>query len=338
MSRKLSLGLGLLAILCMLAALLGPTLYDVVVFAPLTFPFAQLGKLLQNLSLAGNWGNAGAILLFGALGLCPLLPLIRRLLRKKARGEDILLLVMSVLVFIILYLAVNPTVIKGPQYKVPAFPGLGNWVDTARDNIYREFISAALGAVFYSLLVSYLTLRLLRRFRAAETLEMLDWLRLFFAFLAAVLIFKVFYLVPSVLSATFEALAKTNTHPAIALGATKTVLTISLALEQVPNLMGIWLLILTIRLIELLQVNRYAEQAVKVAGRLSAVCRSAVIAIIFSSLAANLLQLLFSRHLVATNINFRLPLVPLGLTLSLLVLTRYLADSSRLHKENRLFI
>lgn len=76
--------------------------------ALLSFPFKQIGMGLRALSLSGGVGNGAALAIYFILCLAPaaLLLLIRR--KRRLMGEDALPALLSVLLFPVLYLMINP--------------------------------------------------------------------------------------------------------------------------------------------------------------------------------------------------------------------------------------
>ena len=310
------------ALLCILAAAFGPALSGSALTGLMSFPFAQVGSLLRAMSLAGAFGNIVAILLYAALGLAPLLLLFWRVIKKKICLEDSLLVGLSALLFFMMYLMINPALIS-KMFVLGSMSGVGK---------------AVLGGTFYSLLVGYLIFRLLRRISHSKAAEMLKWLQLIFALIAAALVFSVFYLALLGMIGNIREVKLANTGPAVSLAMTNTFIVIRFVLQQIPVLLSVWLLILAIKLTDALKQDRYGEEAVTAAGRLGAFSKMTVAVTVICSIATNLLQLIFSKSLHTSHFSIQVPFVPLALMLIMLLLAQYFADSSRLHKDNQLFI
>lgn len=98
--------LGVEAALCLLLGLFPVTGQWMVQAAGL--PLGPLAELMRAMSLAGVWGNALAMLLYGALCLLPLWYFFYLEKKDKMIYEDWLLPVMSVALFFILRRLVNP--------------------------------------------------------------------------------------------------------------------------------------------------------------------------------------------------------------------------------------
>ena len=99
----------------------------------IAFPFEQIGAGLRVLSLSGAVGNVVAIILYMLLGLIPAGIWGFLHWRKKSEPLDIMLLVISALLFVTLYYMINPgllsTGVPGTgkcPWEVPSIPSF--WV------------------------------------------------------------------------------------------------------------------------------------------------------------------------------------------------------------------
>lgn len=320
-TKKLANFLGLGAALCLTVALCGLVPSDSAMVRLFSFPFAQLGGLLRWLSMASLGGNLVASLFFGAIGLAPLLALMWRIVKKKAGIEDSLLVVLSALLFFMMYVMINPALI----YQYIQFMDL-------------SMGKAVLGGVFYSILIGYLILRLLRRVSRSEASEMLSWLQLFLVFAAATMVFGVFYLSVAELGDTIQAVKSANTDPYLSLTTTYVLIVLRFVLRQIPSLLSVWLLLLAIELAGTLKKEKYGRETVGAAGRLGVFCKLTVAVTVLSTVATNLMQLMFSMSLLHSSFAVDIPLSSVVLMLVLLVLAQYLDDSSKLNADNQLII
>ena len=87
----------------------------------IAFPFEQIGAGLRVLSLSGAVGNVVAIILYMLLGLIPAGIWGFLHWRKKSEPLDIMLLVISALLFVTLYYMINPGLLS------TGVPGTGKW-------------------------------------------------------------------------------------------------------------------------------------------------------------------------------------------------------------------
>lgn len=88
----------------------------------IAFPFEQIGAGLRVLSLSGAVGNVVAIILYMLLGLIPAGIWGFLHWRKKSEPLDIMLLVISALLFVTLYYMINPGLLS------TGVPGTGKWL------------------------------------------------------------------------------------------------------------------------------------------------------------------------------------------------------------------
>lgn len=317
--KKVTAFLSIGAILCFILALWGPEPSALAKAVLFSFPFSQIGEVLRWLSLASPLGNLVAILLYGAIGLCPLLVLLWRGLKKRAGIEDSLLVVTCALLFFMLYVLINPALIR--QYFVDLHLG-----------------KAVMGGAIYSVLIGYLVLRLLRRLSCSESTEMLNWLQLFLALIAAMQVAVVFYLGAASVISTIQEVKGVNTDPHVSLAATNVLIVIRYVLQQIPAVLSIRLLLLAMELAAAMKKEKFGREAVEAAARLGGVCKLTVAVIVVTTIAANLMQLALSKSLLNVSFAVNLPLSTLVLTLILLVLAQYLDDTRKLSQDNQLII
>lgn len=320
-TKTFAILLGVEAVVCMAAALLlaEPQSSGYLVIAQ--FPFAQAGLLLRALSLSGPWGNGAALVLY--IGLCavPLLFAALHIKRRAFKAEDVLLLVMSGFAFYMMYMMINPALLR----QIPCY-------------ISEDVGKAILGGAFYSILIGYLVFRLLRRTETTATASLLRMLRLLLAAAAVAVVFGISYIGLADVKAKLAAIASGNTDPAISLGLTNFFVLLRFALTQLPAFMELVILLMGMRLCGCLSNDRYGQESVAAAGRLASFSKKTVMVILLSSIILNLAQILFAASLVSVDFWTTLPLDSLVVALAALLLARYFADSRELAQDNQLFI
>lgn len=287
------------------------------------FPLAQLGSILRSLSLSSQLGNIAAIILYISIGFLPLAYLAYRHYRKKKGLEDILLPILSLLLFMILYLMINPSLINrwfGPL----TFPGVMG--------------KSILGGVFYSALAAYLILKAIRNIEQRDTDKLLDILAYLFYIAMAIGIFSVFYLGVGTLAMDIQALKDANTGPAIWLSPSYLFMILAFILENTPTLLLIYIFIVAIRLVEALRVDRYSDEVIASSKKVFRLSKFALLFIMVGNLAFNLLQVICSKYLYNVAYKTLVPLNLLGLSLLMLLVGRYFSQSKQLHTDNQLFI
>lgn len=291
------------------------------------FPLAQLGSILRSLSLSSQLGNIAAIILYISIGFLPLAYLAYRHYRKKKGLEDILLPILSLLLFMILYLMINPSLINrwfGPL----TFPG---------DSL-AGMGKSILGGVFYSALAAYLILKAIRNIEQRDTDKLLDILAYLFYIAMAIGIFSVFYLGVGTLAMDIQALKDANTDPAIWLSPSYLFMILAFILDNTPTLLLIYIFIVAIRLVEALRVDRYSDEVIASSKKVFRLSKFALLFIMVGNLAFNLLQVICSKYLYNVAYKTLVPLNLLGLSLLMLLVGRYFSQSKQLHTDNQLFI
>lgn len=291
------------------------------------FPLAQLGSILRSLSLSSQLGNIAAIILYISIGFLPLAYLAYRHYRKKKGLEDILLPILSLLLFMILYLMINPSLINrwfGPL----TFPGVS----------LAGMGKSILGGVFYSALAAYLILKAIRNIEQRDTDKLLDILAYLFYIAMAIGIFSVFYLGVGTLAMDIQALKDANTDPVIWLSPSYLFMILAFILENTPTLLLIYIFIVAIRLVEALRVDRYSDEVIASSKKVFRLSKFALLFIMVGNLAFNLLQVICSKYLYNVAYKTLVPLNLLGLSLLMLLVGRYFSQSKQLHTDNQLFI
>lgn len=287
-----------------------------------SFPFAQTAAILRDLSLSGAAGNAAAILIYAAIGLLPLVWLLYRIAQKRAAWEDILLGALSALLFIGIYLFINPALFS-------------NYMPMAG---MTEGGKLMISSCIWATAAGYLVLRALRSFGKKggnEHTQLISLLRC----VSAVLIFRLCFLRFGSLLEALETLRKSNTGAAGGqLFATELVLGLQFLCDAAGAALELWALWRGESLLYALAKDRYSEETELCARRLWSACRTAVYVSVACCLGMNLLQLLLCRTLLNADYLVRIPLTRIALTMAVMIAVKHLAEGRRLKQENDLFI
>ena len=288
----------------------------------LRFPFDPLGSLLRRMSLSGAVGNAGAVAVYVLVSLLPAAWLLVRLKKRRARGEDALLAVMSGLLFAFLYGAVNPGVLS--RWLGPA---AGGGIGTAFP-----------GAVFWSVAAAYLALRAIRGCMGADAARLSRYGRWVLAALGAAAVFGAFGASPAGLMADIAALRAGNTGSEGALGPTYVFLALRYAASAAAYLLDLWTVSAGLTLLDAWTGEPYGEAAVAAADALARRCAVTLGATAVIGVALQLGQLVMARSLYSLSAHLTVPLTPLALLLAALMAARYLREGKKLKDDNDLFI
>lgn len=287
----------------------------------MAFPFQQLGMGLRALSLSGAAGNIFAIMIYASISLAPLTVLLRRGLKKRLFGGDALLVLLSALLFAVLYLMVNPGDIK-------TFGGAAG----------ITAVKVVLGGTVYSVICGYIVLRVLRLFFKSGTEALQKYLGVMMFVLNILFIYAIFGACLGGLLDSVKALQAGNQGNELLLGTSYVFLALQYVVNVIPYIMDIVVVFFAGRLLSELQTDRYSEASVASADRLSRICKISLVVTILSQIFFNSLQLLFSARLMVMNSQIQLPVLSVLFVLAVLLLSRYLAESKRLKDENDMFV
>jgi hypothetical protein len=320
-NRKFILILAAEAVLCVAAALAlklqGGSAYVTIA----QFPFAEVGLLLRSLSLSGTVGNVAAIVLYAMLCTVPLAVVALRIKKRALKAEDALLVIMSGFGFYMMYMMVNPGILS----RIPCY-AVG---DSGK---------AVLGGTFYSLLIGYLVLRLLRHAGGSGTDKLLRVMRLLFAIVALVLVFSVAYIGVSDVRSELAAIKAANTDPSVSLGLTTFFVVLRFVLTQSPVVMELGIFLLGMRLCEALREDRYGEVAIDAARKLASFAKIMVVVILLCCITRNLAQVVFAGSLISVDFLATLPLSEIVVAVGALLLTRFFVASRELKQDNQMII
>ena len=319
--KRLYTVLGVEAGLCALFALwFGWS--DRIFLALLSFPFLQIGGGLRALSLSGAGGNAAAIVLYVCLCLWPLIWLIWRAVRGRARGEDTLLALLCAVLFPAFYMLINPAGLYrhfGPHFTGGLF-GAGQTGEA--------FGAALLGVTLYSIFAAYAVLRALRAFPHGGTQTLLRYLRYLMAVICAALVFSVCGLG---LGTAATAWRDANVDTGL-------LILLRYLIQHLPHVVEFFVVAAAFALAAALEREPYSGEAVAAAQKMGRRCRAAAAAIVLSQVGVNLLQLLAGAGLATVSYDVSLPLTDLVFVLAALLLARYFEQARQLKDDNDLFI
>lgn len=322
-SRTYGLFLAAEAVVCAAAVLLqisaGQFYWEAV-----SFPFVQIGALLRRMSLSGAAGNGAAILIYVMIGLLPLGYLAYRIYTKRAKGEEMLLGILSGLLLWGIYLFINPALFSS----LVAMPELA------------EGGKLMICSCIWAVIAGYAVLRMLGSFAGKRSMEReLSWLILLLRCMGLVLVFELCFVS---FGSSAEALAELKINnsqaPESQLLATEVVTGLHFLKEAAETALEVWLLFCGERLLWALEADRYSEESQKYAWGLYRVCRITVYANVLLCMGVNLVQLLLGKFLLDADYLVRIPVGRLTLTLAVMVAAKYLAESRRIKQENDLFI
>ena len=290
--------------------------------AAMAFPFEQIGMGLRALSLSGGPGNAIAIGIYCLLSLLPIaaLPMLRK--RRALCPEDGMLILLSALLFAVLYIMVNPGLIN---------PLIGGESGTA-------MVKAIFGIAAYSVVCGYFVLRALRLFRKGGVNALERYMSIMLGVLGAIFVYAAFGDGFSGLLNSISALREGNVGNEHLLGASYFFLGMQFVVEALTYMLDVWVIAAALRLLEELRKDRYSAETVAAADRISKRCTMSLTVAVLSSMGFNLLQLLFINALRTVSVSVNIPILSIIFVLAVLLLTRFIAENKQLREENDTFI
>lgn len=288
----------------------------------MAFPFEQIGLGLRWLSLSGGFGNVLAIVLYAAICL---LPAIWVLLRSRRRGfcnADWLTLLLSLVLFGVLYLMINP----------------GLLANTALGAAGVTLMKACLGGACWSVVVAWAVLALLRRGADADRDKTQRYLGAMLTLLAFFFVAAAFGGGAADFTASVEALRQGNTMPGQNLAPTIAFLALQTLAGALPYVLDALVALKGAELLHVMGSDRYGEETLAKAEGLSRLCVLSLKITVIVSLVINILQLLFAEALLVLSVNVAIPLTSIAFVLLTLLLLGFMRENKALKDDNDLFI
>ena len=322
MRRKVLVGLlSAEAIACVLFCIL-QTSFTGVFSAVMAFPFEQIGMGLRLLSLSSGSGNAAAIVIYIAVSLLPIAALVVLRKKRKLCAEDGLLGLLSVVLFAVLYVMINPGVIN-------------TWTSGAAPQPVGK---AILGGMVYSVLAGYFILRVLRLFSNSETSMLVRYMSVMLSLLNALFVYSIFGAGFNGLLNSIAELRAGNVGNEHLLGASYVFLVLQFVVDTLPGAFNILVVFALLRLLEEMRSDRYSAETVTATRRVSRLCSTALVTMIIANIGFNLLQLIFAKSILVINSSVQIPLFSITFVLAALLLIRLVTENKQLKDDNDLFI
>ncbi|ABX42227.1 hypothetical protein [Lachnoclostridium phytofermentans] len=288
----------------------------------LAFPFEQIGIVLRKLSLSGGIGNALSIIMYVAISFVPLFVLFIFKKRRRLYLEDSLLVVLSAVLFPVIYLMINP-----------------GMLGTNLFGVNEQIVSKALlGGVAYSVLLGYIILRILRIFFSADTNSLQKYIAALLCVLNVLFVYLAFGAYFGSLLDSFEALRVGNTGSEHSLGMSYVFLVIQYIVNALPNVLNVLVVFAVLKLLNEFASDRYSEATVVAANILSRLCGLALTITVILGIGFNLLQLVFLKGLRVVNGTVQIPLLSIAFVLAALLLAQFIRENKQLKDDNDLFI
>ena len=227
------------------------------VFDLLSYPLVKTADLLGAMSLSGSIGNAVAIAIYSLFCLIPIFVMLFKFKKKTYVKTDSLLVLVSAVLFAVVYLLINPSEM--------GLHGLG-----------EEALMVAFS--FWSLLVGYLVLKFADTVKNTEDKRTEKLLSLILKITGAVFVFAL---------CSVE-LVKTEIG---------IVTVLSFANSILPSVFGVLIVIYCLNVLSEFELDRYSENTLRAIEKLSSVCILALRVTVSVTALFSVLQLKYINEL-----------------------------------------
>lgn len=303
--------LAAVALLC-IAFVLIPSTGISSLMAIMAFPFDQIGAVLRFLSLSGFAGNITSVVFYIVICLLPCLLFLRK--SKKYYFEDCLIILKSAVLFIVIYLMINPSYI-------PLAKGLAETLPVTK---------AILGGTVYSIILGYFVLRALRLFNKSDTKKLISYVSilLYVLNIMFVAIICISYFGGCV--GAIKAMQQNNSANQQLYAINFIFIVLKFIIESLPYTFNIAITFAAIKLLQNLNTHN--------AEKVSEICCYSLIAVTLSNIFINIAQLLFAQNLFNVNAVVQFPLFSVIFVLACLLFAKIIKENTALKAENDSFI
>lgn len=322
MKRNLFIGvLSAEALLCALFCVVRASASGVFT-AVMAFPLEQIGLGLRALSLPGGPGNAAAIAIYIVLCLLPAAALLVLRRKRKLCAEDGLAVLLSAVLFAVLYMMTNP----------------GEIGALTNGAVSQPIGKAILGGMTYSVIFGYFILRVLRLFHNGGTPKLVRYMSVMLVLINVLFVYMIFGACFNGLLDSIASLRAGNAGNEHLLGASYVFLVLQFIVDALPYAFNVMIIFAALRLLEEMRENRYSDGTVAAAGRVSSLCAAALVTTVLADIIFNLLQLAFAKSLHVINGSLQIPVFSIAFVLAALLFTRLITENKQLKDDNDLFI
>lgn len=301
-------------------------------FSIVGFPGGAIGQGLSTLAASGRFGFALAFTLYAFCVLLPLYVFVRIRAKRAWKAEDALLVLIALAAACALF----------PH-------GWTTYWSTSAEALFPRL---AWQWLIFALLAGWVVLRLLRRFSAGGTQELLRLFRALLTLAAAYFVFAVCFAGFADLLSAVDTLKAGNTAFADdallptsvditeskSLAFSYVILALRFAAESLPALLAAATAYFAIGLLDTMEDGAFTQESAVYAPKLAAWCGKALKISVLFALAVNLVQAVCASMILNTSISIRLPIFELCFVLAALLGARLIVSNVALAADNDLFI
>lgn len=240
------------------------------------------------------------------------------LIKKKAKWEELLLLILSALMFWGIYIFINPTKITS----------MGGVIIGA--SVYKiEIVTTIL-----SVIVSYLVIKLVKAFEKMKESGLVKALKVICVVaLMAIVVFVCYFGFSSLLE-NMQKAVDNNRY----INNTYAILILRFMVEQLPNVCMFIIISHLINLAGFVRKGFINQDVLANVDKLSAICKKSIVIILVSITLINIIQIAVSGHISLANYNVTIPVFEILGIVVLLIITKVIAESNKIKEVNDLFI
>ena len=277
---------------------------------PLPF-LTAFGQWLRRLSLGSSAGNAAAWIIVLTLAILPLAAMLPLRRRGGWSKVDLLLPLLSLLIFTLCYYLVNPTLLPSPA---------------------GSFFPWACAGSILSVAVAWAALRGLRALDASPAERLSAVTRPLLIVWAALLAFSACWERTSVFLSRWSDVAAGNTAGGYSF--TVFILAVVAVLTLIPDLLAALTLLWGAELVGALGDLTFSPETVALCRHTAHSCRRVTAAAMLIAVVTNLLQLTLLGILRSTYFSMVIPVMPLVLSVALYLLCRCLQRGKELQDDS----
>ncbi len=302
-----------------------------------SFPFVQIGMVLRWLSLSGSIQNIISIIIYVLICASPILLLVTRkpMKNKKYFPEDALILLLCALMFYVIYHMINPSYINA----------------LVATDVWLSMTKAMMSTTIYSLLATYFVIRVIRKSDLIQEKKIYKVLSFLLNFVSIAFVAAVFgTLLRSVVTQISELMflselssAGFTSNSSLTPDTSFVVINISFVVfdflvKSVPYIAGILVVFVVTDLLFHFEADRYSENTINTAKKLSNLCKKSIVLIMCSDAFFNFAQLLFRMRLMNSDFNVTIPILSIISLFACVVLTNLIVEGKDLKDDNDGFI
>lgn len=284
---------------------------NVFLFSMLNFPFEQIGNLLRELSLSGTIGNIFSWIIYFGICLLPLVLFFYMRKKHSIKKCDYLLIVLTFVMFYVLYYMINPGFLSGMFSTV------------------IQMKKPALGSVVYSIILGYIILKSLTFIKVADSTKLFKYFKLLLKVMILLCTFTIFGTLLQQYLISKNAADNSNTQ---------FIFFIAYINNIIPYIFNILILFQLIELCDDIKFNQVSEKTIVLLDKISKLCILALICIVISQITYQLLQAICITTIDSIHASVHLPITSIILVLAALLFTNYMKEVKKLKDENDLFI